>query len=58
MFYDQQVQVPFRCHAVDRSRYIVSSAFDWPLISRVNETIFYPAGIVLPNTFWADQSIS
>jgi heptosyltransferase-1 len=48
MFYDQQVQVPFRCHAVDRSRYIVSSAFDWPLISRVNETIFYPAGIVLP----------
>jgi heptosyltransferase-1 len=48
MFYKQQVQVPFRCHAVDRSRYIVSSAFDWPLISKADETIFYPEGAVLP----------
>ena len=32
-FYGQQVQVPFQCHAVDRSRYVVSSAFDWASLS-------------------------
>jgi heptosyltransferase I len=47
-FYNQQVQVPLRCHAVDRSRYVVCSAFDWPLISRSNEVIFYPACSAFP----------
>ena len=48
VFYSQQVHVPFRCHAVDRSRQIASSAFDWPLIGRADETIFYPTDAVLP----------
>ena len=47
-FYTQQVQVPFQCHAVDRSRYVVSSAFDWPLISRTEGAIFYPERASLP----------
>ena len=47
-FYTQQVQVPLQCHAVDRSRYVVSSAFDWPLISRVESAIFYPEHAILP----------
>jgi heptosyltransferase-1 len=47
-FYTQQVQVPLQCHAVDRSRYVVSSTFDWPLISRVESSIFYPEHAVLP----------
>jgi heptosyltransferase-1 len=46
-FYTQKVQVPLQCHAVDRSRYVVSSAFDWPLISRVESAIFYPEHAVL-----------
>jgi len=47
-FYDQQVQVPFQCHAVDRSRYVVSSAFDWALIGRAESAIFYPEHAILP----------
>jgi heptosyltransferase I len=50
MFYSQQVQVPLRCHAVDRSRYILSSTFDWPLVNRTDGTIFYPEGAVLPES--------
>jgi heptosyltransferase-1 len=30
LFYDVSVQVPFRCHAVDRSRFIVSEALGEP----------------------------
>ena len=48
-FYTQQVQVPFQCHAVDRSRYVVSSAFDWPLIKRTESVIFYPENAIFPN---------
>ena len=46
IFYTQQVQVPLQCHAVDRSRYVISSAFDWPLISRRESVIFYPENAV------------
>ena len=48
-FYTQQVQVPLQCHAVDRSRYVVSSAFDWPLIKRTESVIFYPENAIFPN---------
>jgi len=41
-FYNQCVQVPVDCHAVDRSRWVMSSALDWPLIDRVNAPLFYP----------------
>jgi heptosyltransferase I len=47
-FYTQQVQVPLQCHAVDRSRYVVSSAFDWPLIKQTESTVFYPEQASLP----------
>jgi heptosyltransferase I len=47
-FYTQKVQVPLQCHAVDRSRYIVSSAFDWPLIGRTESAVFYPEQASLP----------
>jgi heptosyltransferase-1 len=47
-FYTQQVHVPFQCHAVDRSRHVVSSAFDRPLITRGEEAIFYPDKATLP----------
>ena len=42
LFYNQAVQVPFQCHAVDRSRYVLSSALDWPLIGRNEQAQFYP----------------
>ena len=45
-FYNQSVQVPFQCHAVDRSRWVACSALDWPLIDRNNAPQFYPAGYV------------
>jgi heptosyltransferase I len=45
-FYNQFVQVPFHCHAVDRSRYVTSSALDWPLIARSEGAQFYPASYV------------
>jgi heptosyltransferase-1 len=47
-FYNQHVYVPFQCHAVDRSRYVVSSAFDWPLIGRTEGAVFYPKQASLP----------
>ena len=43
-FYNQSVQVPFHCHAVDRARYVTCSALDWPLIGRNEQVSFYPAG--------------
>ena len=42
-FYNQRVQVPSQCHAVDRSRYVACSALDWPLIGRAEKAQFYPA---------------
>jgi heptosyltransferase-1 len=42
-FYSQCVQTPLQCHAVDRSRYVMSSALDWPLIDRDETVQFYPA---------------
>jgi len=42
-FYNQCVQVPKQCHAVDRSRWVMSSALDWPLPSRQeSQILFYP----------------
>ncbi|QKM63987.1 lipopolysaccharide heptosyltransferase I [Polynucleobacter tropicus] len=42
IFYNQCVQVPSQCHALDRSRYVTCSAFDWPLIDRLEDIRFYP----------------
>jgi heptosyltransferase I len=42
-FYNQSVQVPIHCHAVDRSRWVTCSALDWPLIERGNTPQFYPS---------------
>jgi heptosyltransferase-1 len=42
-FYNQSVQVPTHCHAVDRSRWVTCSALDWPLIERGNAPQFYPS---------------
>jgi heptosyltransferase-1 len=42
-FYNQRVQVPLQCHAVDRSRYVACSALDWQLINRSEKAQFYPA---------------
>ncbi|OYY21180.1 MULTISPECIES: lipopolysaccharide heptosyltransferase I [unclassified Polynucleobacter] len=41
-FYNQSVQVPTQCHAVDRSRWIMCSALDWPLLDRAIAPQFYP----------------
>jgi heptosyltransferase-1 len=41
-FYNQSVQVPTQCHAVDRSRWVMCSALDWPLIERGDVPQFYP----------------
>ena len=43
MFYTQSVHVPLKCHAIDRSRWVMCSAFDWPLLNRNEEPpLFYP----------------
>lgn len=41
LFYNQCVQVPIDCHAVDRSRWVMCSALDWPLIDRTNTPLFF-----------------
>jgi heptosyltransferase-1 len=41
-FYNQSVQVPTQCHAVDRSRLVMCSALDWTLIERSDAPQFYP----------------
>ena len=41
-FYSQSVQVPKKCHAVDRSRWVMCSALDWPLLERNDPPSFYP----------------
>ena len=40
-FYNQLVQVPIQCHAVDRSRLVMCSAIDKPLITRQEVPQFY-----------------
>ena len=42
MFYTESVHVHVKCHAIDRSRWVMCSAFDWPLFDR-NESppLFY-----------------
>jgi heptosyltransferase-1 len=47
MFYNQSVHVPVKCHAIDRSRWVMCSAFDWPLFERRSEPpLFYPSVFV------------
>jgi heptosyltransferase I len=47
MFYTESVHVPVKCHAIDRSRWVMCSAFDWPLINRNEEPPqFYPQAFV------------
>jgi heptosyltransferase I len=55
MFYTESVHVPVKCHAIDRSRWVMCSAFDWPLINRNDEPpLFYPQPFVqqLPPLFF------
>jgi heptosyltransferase-1 len=40
-FYNQSVQVPTQCHAIDRSRWVMCSALDWSLIERSDTPQFY-----------------
>jgi heptosyltransferase-1 len=40
-FYNHSVQVSTDCHAVDRSRWVMCSALDWPLIERTTTPAFY-----------------
>jgi heptosyltransferase-1 len=47
MFYNQSVHVPVKSHAIDRSRWVMCSAFDWPLFNRNEEPPrFYPPEFV------------
>ena len=55
MFYTESVHVPLKCHAIDRSRSVMCSAFDWPLLNRNEEPpLFYPQPFVqqLPPLFF------
>jgi heptosyltransferase-1 len=55
MFYNQSVHVPLKCHAIDRSRWVMCSAFDWPLLNRNEESPrFYPQAFIdqLPPLFF------
>ena len=47
IFYTESVHVPVKCHAIDRSRWVMCSAFDWPLLNRNEEPpLFYPQQFV------------
>ena len=47
LFYTQSVHVPLKCHAIDRSRLVMCSAFDWPPPNRNEEPpLFYPNDFV------------
>ena len=47
MFYTESVHVPLKYHAIDRSRSVMCSAFDWPLLNRNDEPpLFYPPEFV------------
>jgi heptosyltransferase-1 len=41
LFYGRKVQVPIQTHAVDRSRLVMCSALDWPVIERSDSPQFY-----------------
>ena len=45
-FYNQSVQVPTQCHAVDRSRWVMCSALDWPLLERSSTPQFYSSAYI------------
>lgn len=46
-FYTDSVQVPFHCHAVDRSRWVAAAAMDVPVPDRVQSPPqFYPPSYV------------
>jgi heptosyltransferase-1 len=46
-FYTDCVQVPFHCHAVDRSRWVTASALDLPVPDRAaSPPRFYPSAFV------------
>ena len=46
-FYTDAVQVPFHCHAVDRSRWVTASALDLPVPKRIESPPqFYPSSYV------------
>jgi heptosyltransferase I len=46
-FYTDSVQVPFHCHAVDRSRWVAAAAMDLPVPDRVQSPPqFYPSSYV------------
>ena len=45
-FYNQSVQVPTQCHAVDRSRWVMCSALDWSLIERGDAPKFYTSEFI------------
>jgi len=55
-FYDESVQVPKQCHAVDRSRYVLSSAMRTPLINRSIPIAFYPPHFIEQLTKPLDQA--
>jgi heptosyltransferase-1 len=47
MFYTESVHVPVKCHAIDRSRWVMCSTFDWSLINRNEEPPrFYPKAFI------------
>jgi heptosyltransferase I len=47
LFYNQSVHVPVKYHAIDRSRAVMCSALDCPLINRNREPpLFYPTAFV------------
>ena len=47
VFYNQSVHVPLKCHAIDRSRWVMCSGLDWPLFDRRSELPrFYPSVFV------------
>jgi heptosyltransferase-1 len=46
IFYSQSVQVPKQCHAIGRSRYLLSSACQIPLIDRTVSPKFYSKSII------------
>jgi heptosyltransferase-1 len=47
MFYTESVHVPAKCHAIDRSRWVMCSALNWPLFERRSEApLFYPSSFV------------
>jgi len=45
-FYNHCVQVPTQCHAVDRSRLVMCSALNWPVLERSEAPQFYPTSFV------------